>query len=471
MSHKYFQEPAKRVPLNLCKKRLIDTKNLRLRYFGQPKSKSEKSSPVASKDFCIKLQSGSKLSKLNSPSPERIDNTRAKLNFSQHLRLNRNSADFFKFKVISPVEKLAPNGRTGRSTSRDNSKKRSKRPKSLKKKLVLFIQRHFSQTQGEFKTLASFYRFLKPLGQGAFGKVVLAEQVLTNIKVAVKIIDKSYITTESERKKVFREIFILKKLQSNFVITIFEYFENDENFFIVLNHMPGGDLLQYLKENGALSEDFAKYLFKQILLGVQSIHQHKILHRDIKLDNILLDPTQSHIKICDFGVSKILKTKNQKMDEKCGTPAYLAPEIILGCGYEGYWSDIWSLGVLLFCLTCASVPFRGQNIPDLHKSILSGIYTLPSHLSDPVKDLISKMLKRVPTERISIETALCHKWFEDCLEVQQANQTPTKHKSRILNSIQELGFPMSYITNSVENKSLNHVHAIYNCLLSNSIFR
>lgn len=467
MNNKYFQEPSKRVPLNLSKKRSIDTKNLRIRYFGQPKSKSEKSSPVASKDFCIKLHSGSKLSKLNSPSPERIENLKPNPNFSTRLRLNRNSADFLKSKIVSPVEKI----RKGRSTSRDNSKKRAKRPKSLKKKLVLFVQRHFTQTSGEFKTLVSFYKFLKPLGQGAFGKVVLAEQVLTSIKVAIKIIDKSFITSESERKKVFREIFILKKIQSNYVINIFEYFENDENFFIVLNHMPGGDLLQYLKENGALSEDFAKYLFKQILLGVQSIHQHKILHRDIKLDNVLLDSTQSNIKICDFGVSKILKTKNQMMDEKCGTPAYLAPEIILGCGYEGYWSDIWSLGVLLYCLTCASVPFRGQNIPDLHKSILSGTYTLPSHLSDPVKDLISKMLKKVPTDRISIENSLGHKWFENCLEVQQAHQTPTKLKTRILSSIQELGFPMSYITNSLETKSLNHIHAIYHCLQSSSIFR
>lgn len=468
MNSKYFQEPTKRVPLNLSKKRIEDERNLRLRYFGQPKSRSEKSSPVASKDFCIKLKSASKISKLVVQSPERCANSKIGLNNSQQIRLNRNSADFFRVKQLSPITQLNPIGRHKRSTSREGSKKRVKKEKSLKKKLVLFIQRHFFQSENELKTVVSFYKFLQPLGQGAFGKVVLAEQILTCAKVAIKIIDKAYITSDVERHKVFKEIYILNKIKSRYVINILEYFENDESIFLVLNYMPGGDLLSYLKDNGALSEDFAKYLFKQILLGVQSIHQMKILHRDIKLDNILLDASQTNIKICDFGVSKILK-KQEIMDEKCGTPAYLAPEIILGCGYEGYWSDIWSLGVLLYCLVCATVPFRGQNIPELHKSILSNTFTFPSTLSLPVKDLISSMLRKVPNDRIPIQKALTHEWFNNCLEVQHSAQIPSKPNIRYLNAIQELGFPKHYIENSVEAKCLNHVHALYCCLCAEGI--
>lgn len=469
MNSKYFQEPTKRVPLNLSKKRIIDTQNLRLRYFGQPKSKSEKSSPVASKDFCIKLKSATKFNNLAPSSPDRNVNSKISLNYSQNFRLNRNSADFFRVKQLSPITQLNPLGRHKRSTSREGSKKRVKKEKSLKKKLVLFIRRHFLQSELELKTVVSFYKFLQPLGQGAFGKVVLAEQILTSAKVAIKIIDKAYITSDIERHKVFKEIYILNKVKSRYVINILEYFENDENIYLVLNYMPGGDLLSYLKDNGALSEDFAKYLFKQVLLGVQSIHQMKILHRDIKLDNILLDASQTNIKICDFGVSKILK-KNEIIDEKCGTPAYLAPEIILGCGYEGYWSDIWSLGVLLYCLVCATVPFRGQSIPELHKSILHGSFTFPNNISDAAKDLITSMLKKVPNERLSISKAINHEWFSNCLEVQQSTQMPSILNIRYLKTIQDFGFPKHYVENSLEAKCLNHIHALYCCLCSNSIF-
>jgi len=120
-----------------------------------------------------------------------------------------------------------------------------------------------------------------------------------------------------------------------------------------------------------------------------------VLHRDIKLDNILLD-NDGEIKICDFGVSRVIK-KNQRITEQCGTPAYIAPEIISDSGYEGFSADIWSLGVLLYAMLCGTVPFKAQNMHDLHQIITSGSFSYPSYvegmLSTESIDLINRMLK------------------------------------------------------------------------------
>jgi serine/threonine protein kinase len=314
----------------------------------------------------------------------------------------------------------------------------------------------------ELRTMMSFYKILHPLGEGAFGKVVLAEQVLTGCKVAIKMIEKSIISTEEARRKVFREIFILKRISSRFVVKILEYFENDEGIFIVLNYSAGGDLLSYLKINGAIPEPFAKYLFKQVLMGIKSVHSEKVLHRDIKLDNILLDSSQTCVQVCDFGISKIIK-KHEILNEKCGTPAYLAPEIVLECGYQGFWSDCWSLGVVLYCMVCGKVPFKGNNLNELNKAILNGKVEIPAHLSNELKDLLGSLLKHVPFERITVQQAIEHQWFQDCQGISEENHQYC-HKGTLRKMI-EIGFPKDFILNSIKNQSLNHAYAVYNLLL------
>lgn len=115
------------------------------------------------------------------------------------------------------------------------------------------------------------------------------------------------------------------------------------------------------------------------MYGIAHIHCRSVIHRDIKLDNILLD-SEKGVKICDFGVSKIIK-KGQLIKEQCGTPAYLAPEIIIDQGYEGYFVDIWSLGVLLYTMLLGTVPFKASNLEDLHKLILAGVFIIPDSVS------------------------------------------------------------------------------------------
>jgi serine/threonine-protein kinase SIK2 len=273
------------------------------------------------------------------------------------------------------------------------------------------------------------------------------------------------LDNEHSRRKIFREVYILKKLKSRFVVKILEVFENNENFLIVMEYMQGGDLLNYLKLHGKMSEDQCKKIFYQVVLGVQAVHKHGILHRDIKLDNILLDKSMNHIKICDFGVSKLVH-KGEIITDQCGTPAYLAPEIVLDKGYEGFWSDIWSLGVLLYCMVCGTVPFKANNLQDLHKAILVGKFELPEYLSANLKHLIRSVLVIVPNRRMPIEKILKHRWFDGCesLFEDACYDEALRVKNENLAVVESFGYPKQHVINSLGFKSLNHAYAVYNMI-------
>lgn len=213
-------------------------------------------------------------------------------------------------------------------------------------------------------TTLDYYKFMKLIGKGAFGKVTLGIHKLTGKQVAIKTVDKSLMKDEYQKKKVLQEVHLLKKVRHQNVIRLLEVFESPKHLLMVMEYAGGGDLLQYVKKRRRLEEEEARRIFRQVVYGLAHCHCRSVLHRDIKLDNILLD-NDGEIKICDFGVSRIIK-KNQKITEQCGTPAYIAPEIISDNGYEGFSADIWSMGVLLYAMLCGTVPFKAQNMHDLH---------------------------------------------------------------------------------------------------------
>ena len=170
------------------------------------------------------------------------------------------------------------------------------------------------------------------------------------------------------------------------IIRLLEVFENNRYVFFVLEYAQNGDLLKYVKNKSKLSESTAKRIFADIVIGLLSIHGKNVLHRDIKLDNILLDEN-FRPKICDFGVSRFM-INEEIISEQCGTPAYIAPEIIDENGYSGFTADIWSLGVLLYAMTTGSMPFRANSIEELHKHILDVDFQIPKelNLSDSLHD-------------------------------------------------------------------------------------
>ncbi len=249
------------------------------------------------------------------------------------------------------------------------------------------------------------------LGKGAFGKVSLGIHKLSGKFVAIKSITKQLMKDESSKNKVLREVAIWEQLSHPSVIRLYETFESDKHLLYVQELCAGGDLLTYVRKRRRLKERVAKFVLKQILDGLYYCHSKNILHRDVKLDNILLN-SEGNIKICDFGVSKVVRS-GERMTEQCGTPAYIAPEILRDKGYEGFAVDVWSAGVVLYAMIYGTVPFKAGNMQELHKLIIKGNYTLKQDVSEAVRDLLTKMLEPDPKKRLAIPQILCHRWFSN----------------------------------------------------------
>jgi len=221
----------------------------------------------------------------------------------------------------------------------------------------------FKRDKGPPEVSIEFYKIGRVLGKGAYGKVNLAMHKLTRRLCAVKSINKLFSTKDiSAWLKLKNEVLLFEKLRHPCVLKMFEYIKHDSYDLIFMELCKGGDLLHYIRKRHKLDEPVAKVLFKQIILGLQHIHSKNIVHRDIKLENILLDNC-GKVKICDFGVSKILKDQDDLILECCGTPAYMAPEVVRRNPPEGLKGkpvdkgkgytikcDIWSAGVVLYAM-------------------------------------------------------------------------------------------------------------------------
>ncbi len=208
-----------------------------------------------------------------------------------------------------------------------------------------------------------------------------------------------------------KEVSLLLKLRHNHVVKIYETIETEKHIIIVMELCAGGDLLNYVRKRRRLKEPYAKVIFKQIIDGLCYIHSKFIAHRDIKLDNILLDG-KGNVKIADFGVSKQCQKGQLKMTEQCGTPAYIAPEILKDKGYS-FSVDLWSAGVVLFAMLYGTVPFKANNMEELHKLIVKGKYVLKDDISIEARNLLRGLLEVNPEKRLTIKQIYKHKWFAD----------------------------------------------------------
>lgn len=209
----------------------------------------------------------------------------------------------------------------------------------------------------------------------------------------------------------------MSAIRHKHIIRLLEVFESSNHMYMVFEYAAGGDLLQLVKKKRCLTENEARRIFRQVVYGVAHCHCRSVLHRDIKLDNILLDD-KNHVKVCDFGISRTIENLNEPVMEQCGTPAYIAPEILYEDGYKGFKSDIWGLGVLLYAMVTGTVPFRAQNMRELKYVISAGHFSFPSsnprdshRYSDTIKDLIRSMLIVDTKNRISIPEILAHPWL------------------------------------------------------------
>ncbi|XP_060650712.1 mucin-3B isoform X6 [Drosophila nasuta] len=280
------------------------------------------------------------------------------------------------------------------------------------------------------KKLRQRFDIIKKLGQGTYGKVQLGINKETGQEVAIKTIKKCKIEAEADLVRIRREVQIMSSVQHPNIIHIYEVFENREKMVLVMEFAAGGELYDYLSERKVLTEEEARRIFRQVATAVYYCHKHKICHRDLKLENILLDE-QGNAKIADFGLSNVFDDQ-RLLGTFCGSPLYASPEIVEGTPYQGPEVDCWSLGVLLYTLVYGSMPFDGSNFKRLVKQISQGDYYEPRKPSR-ASTLIREMLTVCPRKRATIEQICSHWWVNEndnvfCLDLAEdlANQTPVR---------------------------------------------
>uniref|UniRef100_A0A8C4PIP7 non-specific serine/threonine protein kinase n=1 Tax=Equus asinus TaxID=9793 RepID=A0A8C4PIP7_EQUAS len=250
------------------------------------------------------------------------------------------------------------------------------------------------------------YEFLETLGKGTYGKVKKARESAGRL-VAIKSIRKDRIKDEQDLMHIRREIEIMSSLNHPHIIAIHEVFESSSKIVIVMEYASRGDLYDYISERQRLSERDARHFFRQIVSAVHYCHQNGVVHRDLKLENILLD-ANGNIKIADFGLSNLYH-QGKFLQTFCGSPLYASPEIVNGKPYTGPEVDSWSLGVLLYILVHGAMPFDGQDHKTLVKQISNGAYREPPKPSDAC-GLIRWLLMVNPTRRATLEDVASHWW-------------------------------------------------------------
>ncbi|XP_027785103.2 serine/threonine-protein kinase SIK1 isoform X1 [Marmota flaviventris] len=327
--------------------------------------------------------------------------------------------------------------------------------------------------QGQQKPLrVGFYDVERTLGKGNFAVVKLARHRVTKTQVAIKIIDKTRLDS-SNLEKIYREVQLMKLLNHPHIIKLYQVMETKDMLYIVTEFAKNGEMFDYLTSNGHLSENEAREKFRQILSAVEYCHNHHIVHRDLKTENLLLDSNMD-IKLADFGFGNFYNP-GEPLSTWCGSPPYAAPEVFEGKEYEGPQLDIWSLGVVLYVLVCGSLPFDGPNLPTLRQRVLEGRFRIPFFMSQDCETLIRRMLVVDPAKRITIAQIWQHRWMQaDPSLLQQADPTFSVHSytsnlgdynEQVLGIMQALGIDRQRTVESLQNSSYNHFAAIYYLLL------
>ncbi|ORX85461.1 Pkinase-domain-containing protein [Anaeromyces robustus] len=276
-------------------------------------------------------------------------------------------------------------------------------------------------TKSQVKTFGR-YIILHTIGKGEFGKVKLAYDPQKEIEVAIKFIKRSNITSAQKQAKLEREINILQNLNHPNIVRLYDVIETEKYIGIVMAYANGGELFEYISENQYLSEEESAKFFIQLLDGVQYLHSRHIVHRDLKLENLLLDD-KGDIIITDFGfANNSRKNPSGLLSTSCGSPCYAAPELVINDNYIGEAADIWSCGIILYAMLCGYLPFDddpnnpdGENLDLLYKYILESQLTFPEYVSEDAQELVCGMLIPDPEKRWPMEKVINHKWLRNSI--------------------------------------------------------
>ncbi|KAL5572192.1 hypothetical protein UlMin_021789 [Ulmus minor] len=265
----------------------------------------------------------------------------------------------------------------------------------------------------ETRTRVGKYELGRTLGEGSFGKVKFAKNVETGDFVAIKILDRDQVLRHKMVEQIKREISTMKLIKHPNVLKLFEVMASKSKIYIVLEFVDGGELFDKIAKTGRLNEDEARRYFHQLINAVDYCHSRGVFHRDLKPENLLLD-SYGVLKVSDFGLSAISQQVRGDglLHTACGTPNYVAPEVLTSKGYDGTSSDIWSCGVILFVLMAGYLPFDEANLMSLYKKICKAEFSCPPWFSSGAKKMIKRILDPNPVTRMTIAEILEDPWFK-----------------------------------------------------------
>ena len=279
----------------------------------------------------------------------------------------------------------------------------------LKKSKSMTLHSNFELEPNTIKQIGD-YKLGREIGSGAFGKVVLGKHTLTGESVAIKILNKIILSqTPEDYQLVKQEISILKIVKHKYIVHLYEILQTPQHIYIIMEYCEGKDLMDYILSKQRLSELESLKYFQQLINALFYLHSQNIAHRDVKIDNMLLDKNLD-LKLVDFGLSTKY-ADDALLDQPCGTVVYAAPEVLDGNEYHGMLADVWSSGIVLYGLASGYLPFSDPDDEVNKKDVLEGKIDIPEFFSPLLKDLLKHMLDIDPVSRYTLQEIRQHPWF------------------------------------------------------------
>ncbi|KAG6471438.1 hypothetical protein ZIOFF_068880 [Zingiber officinale] len=305
-------------------------------------------------------------------------------------------------------------------------------------KLLTLSQDDFGQ-----KMINEFAR-IRTIGRGSYGKVILYQNTIDGKQYAFKVIVKKIFpvqvfyksrlsrvqvtSTETAMTDVLREVLIMKTIEHPNIINLIEVIDDPDsvNLYLVLEYVEGQQVCASSGTFGGIGEDTARRYLRDIVSGLMYLHEHDIVHGDIKPDNLLVT-REGSLKIGDFSVSHIFEDGNDELCRSPGTPVFTAPECCLGSSFHGKVADIWAVGVTLHCMILGYCPFIGDTLQDTYDKIVHSPLDLPSEIDPDLQNLLGGLLCKDPSQRMTLDEVANHSWvIRDC---EPLSRTPCRCKS------------------------------------------